>query len=210
MSDHDEIAPDVDGWARAHGFTPSGQQVGGATPFLRLGMMDVTDDAYQGTVGGREALLSELSIESPDASEAFGGSGGVASQFTLLLVAADAGAWPRLTLHPAHFGDHDWVGRLLRQDRAVSGLGERFDQHYRVIASTEIPDRQLHELFDQRFQDWCLQQDDLVMDVEAHPGHGGYLMVATAGFGIGDQRLDTLLEQTEHVLEQFAATSHPL
>ena len=36
-----EIAPDVDGWARGHGFEPSNEEIGGATPLLRLGFLDV-------------------------------------------------------------------------------------------------------------------------------------------------------------------------
>jgi hypothetical protein len=213
MSD-DEIAPDVDGWARAHGFSPSDQQIGGATPFLRLGMMDVTDDSYEGTVSGLPAWLTEFSIGSPSASEAFGGIGVTANQFTLLLVAVDAGAWPRLTVHPVHFSGNDWIGRLLHRDRAVDGLGDRFDHRYRVIASTSISDEQLHELFGSGFAEWCLEQDDLVVDVEHHgsdhESDHDYLMVATGGIGIGDQGLDTLLAQTEHVLEAFGRTTHPL
>jgi hypothetical protein len=209
MSD-DEIAPAVDGWARAHGFSPSDQQIGGATPFLRLGMLDVTDDSYQGNVSGLPAWLSEFSIGSPGASEAFGGAGVTANQFTLLLVSVDATAWPRLTVHPAHFSDHDWIGRLLHHDRAVHGLGDRFDHRYRVIAATSIPDQQVHELFGSGFAGWCLEQDDLVVDVEHHEPEHDYLLVATSGIGIGDQRLDTLLSQTEHVLEAFRTTAHPL
>jgi hypothetical protein len=209
MSD-DEIAPDLDSWARAHGFDPTDQQIGGATPFLSLGLMDVTYDCYQGTVAGLPAWLSEFSIGSPSASEAFGGTGVTDNQFTLLLVSVDAAAWPRLTVHPAQFSDHDWIGRLLHRDRAVQGLGDRFDDRYRVIAATSIPDQQLQELFSGGFAAWYLEQDDLVVDVEHHGSDHDYLLVATGGVGIGGARLDALLAQTEHVLEAFARTAHPL
>lgn len=208
MSEGDEIAPDIDGWAQAHDFTPTDQQIGGATPFLRLGMMAVTDDAYEGSVSGRPAWLTEFSIGSPDASEAFGGAGVSLNAFTLLLVAVDASAWPRLTIHPVQFSDHNWIGRLLHRDRAVEGLA--FDHRYRVIAATSIPDEQVHQLFDDEFVAWFLAQDDLVLDVESHPGEGDYLMVATNGIGVGDERLDALLSQTAHVLDRFGTTGHPL
>ena len=69
----DEVAPDIDVWARAHGFEPSDEQIGGSTPLLRLGVSDVTATAYLGPVGDHQALLSEFSIGSPGVSDAFGG-----------------------------------------------------------------------------------------------------------------------------------------
>ncbi len=60
-----EIEPDIDGWARSHGFQPSKEEIAGATPLLRLGFLDVTDDVYRGLVGDHEALLAEFSVGSP-------------------------------------------------------------------------------------------------------------------------------------------------
>jgi hypothetical protein len=49
-----------------------------------------------------------------------------------------------------------------------------------------------------------------VVDVVHHGSDHDYLLVATGGVGIGGARLDALLAQTEHVLEAFARTAHPL
>lgn len=201
----DETESDIGGWAHAHGFEPTGERIEGATPLLRLGDLDTTDDSYRGTIAGSEAILAEFSVGTPDATQAFGGGGIDSTGFTLFLVGVDASAWPRLTVHPSGFSDHDWVKRLLHIDRRVATISREMDERYRVIASVDIPDSQLRELLSQRLIEWWLAQDqDLVVDIENHPPSGGYLTVAHLGIGIGDSELTTLYRQTERLLGALA------
>jgi hypothetical protein len=202
----DEIAPDIDAWARAHGFEPSEQQIGGSTPLLRLGVSDVTATAYLGPVGEHEALLSEFSIGSPGFSDAFGGSGTSSTWFTLFLFSVDASRIHRLTIHPSDFSDRDWVGRLLRQDRRIDEISPDFDERYRVIASTDAPSDRIGAFFDSTFVAWLLSQGELAIDIEDHGEHGGYLVVARVGIGLADADLDALRSQAEHVASHATAT----
>jgi hypothetical protein len=201
----DEIAGDIDAWARSHGFEPSDEQIGGATPLLRQGVMDSTADAYAGDVGGRRALLAEFAVGSPDASEMFGGSGVSSTWFTLFLFSVDASRLKRLTIHPTRFTDGDWIGRLLHRDHRVATVRDDFDQRYRAIASGEAPDEQVAAFLDAAFVDWLLAQDELAIDIEHHDEHGGYLVVARSGIGIGDEALDLLQQQAGYVAEHAAA-----
>jgi hypothetical protein len=201
------VRPDVDAWARDHGFRASREEVAGATPLLRLGELDTTDDAYRGSVGDSEALLVEFSIGSPGPSQAFGGVGLESTGFTLFLVGVDATRWPRVTVHPSRFSDHDWIRRALGDDR-VAAIDRRFDDRYRVIASNDITDDQLRTLFTDDIVDWWLDQTpELIVDVEDHHDHGGYLAVAHLGIGIGDDQLTALYEQAERVLAAYVAAN---
>src|SRR6185437_14360464 len=44
----DDLRPDIEAWALANGFEVSSADVTGATPLLRTGALDTTDDAYMG------------------------------------------------------------------------------------------------------------------------------------------------------------------
>jgi hypothetical protein len=206
VNEADEIAPDIDAWARAHGFEPSEQQIGGSTPLLRLGVSDVTATAYAGPVGEHRALLSEFSIGSPGLSDAFGGSGTSSTWFTLFLFQMDASRIHRLTIHPSHFSDRDWVGRLLHQDRLIDDIGGGFDDRYRVIASTDARPETIAALLDAAFVTWLLSQGELAIDIEDHDEHGGYLVVARAGIGLAAAELDALLGQADHVVRHVLKT----
>lgn len=204
----EDLRPDVDGWARAHGFEPSGDQVGGTTPLLRLGMVDTTDDTYRGEVDGHETILAEFSVGSPDWSEAFAGGGVDSNGFTLFLTFVDASRWPRLTVHPSRFSDHDWAKRLLHADHRIHTLSERMDERYRVVASTRIPADQLSRLFTADLIEWWLAQEpDVIVDIEDHGEGAGFLTVAHLGIGIGDEALTALHGQAAHVLAAFSAVA---
>jgi hypothetical protein len=115
----------------------------------------------------------------------------------------DASRWPRLTVHPARFSDHDWVRRALGHDRAVT-TNSRLDEQYRVIAAQDISDDQLRELFTESLVSWWLAQEpEVIMDVEDHGEHGGYLAVAHLGIGIGNDQLTMLYEQAKYLLAAY-------
>jgi hypothetical protein len=202
----DEIAPDIDVWARAHGFEPSDQEIAGTTPLLRLGVSDVTATAYVGDVGERQALLSEFSIGSPGVSDAFGGSSNSSTWFTLFLFAVDASHVHRLTIHPTHFSDHERLGRFLHHSQLIEDIGPEFDERYRVIASTDVSRERISAVLDQEFIEWLLAQGELAIDVEDHGKHGGYLVVARAGIGLADGELDELMAQADHVASHVDAS----
>lgn len=200
----DELLPDIDAWASAHGFAACNTQISGATPLLRLGELDTTDDAYEGEVGGQAAYLAEFSIGSPNITAEFAADGIQSEAFTLFLVNVDAARWPRLTVHPSSYPDHDILKRLLHIDHRVHTVSPEMDDRYRVIAASAIPDRQLADLFTPDLVAWWLAQSpEISVDVEDHDGTG-YLSVARAGLGIGDAGLDQLLAQTARLLGVFA------
>jgi hypothetical protein len=200
----EEPRPDIDAWAEAHGFTPSDDQVGGTTQLLDLGMIDTTDAAYRGAVDGHEAVLAEFSVGSPDWSEAFGGWGVDSTGFTVFLLFVDASRWPRLTVHPSAFSEHDWARRLLRADRRVHTSSEGMDERYRIVASRDIPDEQLAAVLTPELVEWWVSQDpEVLLDIEDHGEAGGFLTVARLGMGIGDEALTRLQAQTAHLVNAF-------
>ena len=199
-----EPRPDIDAWAEAHGFTPSDDQVGGTTQLLDLGMIDTTDAAYRGAVDGHEAVLAEFSVGSPDWSEAFGGWGVDSTGFTVFLLFVDASRWPRLTVHPSAFSEHDWARRLLRADRRVHTSSEGMDERYRIVASRDIPDEQLAAVLTPELVEWWVSQDpEVLLDIEDHGEEGGFLTVARLGMGIGDEALSRLQAQTARLVNAF-------
>ena len=56
----DEPRTALDTWANAHGYTPSDEQIGGATPLLRSGLIDTTDQVYRGRLEDRDVLVAEF------------------------------------------------------------------------------------------------------------------------------------------------------
>jgi hypothetical protein len=154
------------------------------------------------------AILAEFSVGSPDWSEAFAASGIRSSGFTLLLIFVDASPWPRLTVHPSRFNDHDWARRLLGADHRVHTLSERMDERYRVVASARIGADRLGRLFTPELIEWWLaQESEVLVDVEDHGDGAGFLTVAQLGIGIGDEALTTLQGQASHLLAAFAAVT---
>jgi len=202
----EELLPEVDAWARAHGFAPFADQIGDPTPLLRLGEFGTTDDAYRGEIAGHDAILAEYSIGSPNLTAEFGGDGMSTQGFTLFLVTLDAAAWPRLTVRPSSYPDRDFFKRVLHRDHRVHTVSPEMNDRYRVTAATGISDAQLAALFTPELVEWWVRQTpEISVDIEDHGEHGGYLSVAHAGFGIGDAALDQLLEQTTRLVAAFTA-----
>jgi hypothetical protein len=202
----EESLTDIEAWARAHDFTPSDDQISGATPLLRLGELDTTDDAYKGTVDRHDAWLAEFSIGSPNLTAEFGGDGINSEAFTLFLVSVDASRWPRLTVHPSHYPDHDLIRRAFHVDHRVHTVSPVMDARYRVLAATETPDDQLDELFTPELIAWWLAQDpEISVDIERHEGQDGYLTVAHHDLGLDDSALNQLFEQTRRMLAAISS-----
>jgi hypothetical protein len=188
----DEIASDIDGWARAHGFTPIEWTPSGETPLLREGVLDIAADAYTGPVEGRDdAILSEYSVGSPGASEVIGGGGVDSSWYTMyLLVIADPG-YRRLTIHPHALADRDWWNRLRGRDHRREIGDDEFDRSHQVIASSDLDEAGVADVI-APLRPILASLPDLLIEVESHDGVGSWLLVAHPGIGIGDERLDAL------------------
>jgi hypothetical protein len=200
----DEIEPDIEAWATAHGFAASDRELAGQTPLLRAGMVDITADAYEGEIAGHDALLAELSIASPGLSDAFGGSGVDGVWFTLFAVSVERPGWRRLMVRPHAVSEGDWIKRLLREDRRVHDIAPGFDERYHVIASTSIPDAELRAFFDDEVVAALLRHGDVVCELEADE-LDSTLVVAREGIGVGDTVLDALLEQALLLTERLEA-----
>ena len=208
MSDREQdISLDIEDFAEAQGMQPSDRPLGDATPFLRLCMMDFAGRTYEGTLDGREAQLAEFSIDSPGASEAFGGSGVSGNWFTLFLVKVDVPEWPRLTVHPAAFSE-GWFTRLFhRDDHRVHGFSDPFDDRYRVRAANDVTDDQVHGLLDADLVSWYLEQGELVFDVESNVETGDSVVVARRGMGLARAELEQLLGETRHLIDRITQPS---
>jgi hypothetical protein len=201
----DQPTGDLPAFAADHGFQPSDRRLAGQTPLLRLGLVDVTLQAYEGQVHGHEALLTEFAIGSPDATAMLGGMGVNDSWFTLFLISVSAPRWPRLTVHPEHYSEGDWLSRLLhRDDHRVRGISPEFDGKYKVRVSNDVSDEQVDALFSEDFIRWCLDQPELVFDVENDVETGDSLVVAWRGAGLPRSSLEHLLGQAEHLVDEFS------
>jgi hypothetical protein len=196
----DEIAPDIDAWATAHGFAAAEWAPPGRTPLLREGVFDVAGSSYTGAVDGRDALLAEFSIGSPGASEVIGGGGVDSDWFTLFLVSIGDTGYRRLTIHPHDIGDRDWWNRLLGRDSRRETGDEAFDERHQVIASSDLDDARCDELIGS-LGDVLAGSPDLMIEVE-HDADSGVtsLLVALPGIGIGDERLSALQAACERAL----------
>jgi hypothetical protein len=208
MSDREQdISLDIEDFAQAQGMQPSDRPLGDATPFLRLGMMDYAGRTYEGTLDGRDALLAEFAIDSPGASEAFGGSGVSDNWFTLFLVKVDAPDWPRLTVHPSGFSE-GWFTRIFhRDDHRVQGFSDPFDDRYRVRAANDVTDDEVHGLLDSELVAWYLEQGELVFDVESNVETGDSVVVARRGMGLSKAELERLLDETRHLIGRITQPS---
>jgi hypothetical protein len=105
---------------------------------------------------------------------------------------------------PEPLPDHDIVKRVLHIDHRIHTISPEMDARYRVLAASAISDRQPSDLFTPDLAAWWLAQSpEISVDIEDHPG-GGYLTVAHAGLGIGDDGIDQLFGQTAGLLAAFA------
>jgi len=188
----DEIAPDIDGWATAHGFTEAEWAPRGRTPLLREGVFDVAGSCYSGTVDARDVVLAEYSIGSPGASEVIGGGGMDSDWFTLLLAEITDTGYRRLTIHPHGLGDRDWWNRLRGRDSRRETGDESFDDGHQVIASSDLDDDEFGRLID-ALRDVLSALPDLLIEVERDPDSDVMsLLVALPGLGLENERLDAL------------------
>lgn len=198
-----EIAPGIEAWAGANGFAASGDQLGGATPFLRLGELVTTDSCYRGELAGRPAWVGEIWIGSPNLSAEFGGDGITGQGFTVALVRVDAGAWPRLSVRPAPYPDHDLLRRAARLDRRAHPASAEMDERYRVLVAREVSDERLGALLTPELTEWWLAQDPrIAVDVEDHPDAGeGFLSVAREGIALDEDEVAALVAQAARLAE---------
>jgi hypothetical protein len=197
----DETVTGIEEWASANGFAATDDQLGGATPFLRLGELVTTDSCYGGEIDGQRAWVGEVSIGSPNLSAEFGGDGISGQNFTVVLVSVDAGAWPRLTVHPSRYPDRDLLRRAVRLDHRVHTVSPAMDERYRVIAARGISDARLAGLLTADLADWWLAQDpEITVDVEDHGDDGGFLSVAREGVALGSDELAVLAGQAARLL----------
>jgi hypothetical protein len=191
-----DTAPGIEVWAGEHGFAAADDQLAGATPFLRLGELVTTDSCYSGEIAGQPAWVGEISIGSPNLSAEFGGDGISSQSFTVALVRIDAGAWPRLSVHPSRYPGRDLLRRAAGLDHRVHPVSPALDERYRVIAAREISDERLAALLTPDVTEWWLQQDpEIAVDVEDHGDDGGFLSIAREGVALDAEDIGVLAGQ---------------
>jgi hypothetical protein len=196
-----DTAPGIDVWAGEHGFVAAADQLAGATPFLRVGELVTTDSCYSGEIGGQAAWVGEISVGSPNLSAEFGGDGISSQSFTVALVRVDAGAWPRLSVHPGRYPGRDLLRRAAGLDHRVHPVSPALDERYRVIAAREISDERLAALLTPALTDWWLTQDpEIAVDVEDHGDEGGFLSVAREGVALDAADVGVLAGQAERLV----------
>lgn len=197
----DERTP-IAAWAEARGLRPSTRELRGETPLLRQGLVEVAADAHEGELDGRRALAFELFIDATGLPLA-GDTGISSSEFTAIMVAVDAPAWPRVTVHPAEFSESDWLSRLLRHDdHRVRRVDPDFDRRYRLRVADSTPDEGVELLRSPEFVSWVLAQPTLVVDVENNVDTGDSLVVAAPGAATA-AILDRLADQASWLASFF-------
>jgi hypothetical protein len=190
-------------WARAHGLTASQRTLKGETPLLRQGLVDVATDVHEGELDGRPARIFSLYVDAPGLP-LFGETSTTTAAFTVLLVAVDAPAWPRVTIHPAEFPEDNWLTRVLRHDdHRVRDLGPAFDERFRVRVADSTPKDAVDRLASSELIEWCLGQPDLIFDLENNVDTGDSLVVAAPGDEVDEAGLDRLVEQARWLARWF-------
>lgn len=207
VADDDTQTPLTE-WAEAHGFAPTERKPEGETPFLRLGMMQVASDSHEGSLDAHPALVSEFWIDGAGIP-GFGDTAIQGAPYTVLVVGIDAPQWPRLTVHPAGFGEQDWLTHLLHhEDHRLRSIDPDFDHRFRSRVANTVADDQVEALFQPDFVAWCLDQPELLFDVENNDETGDSLVVAAAGLVGEGASADLLVAQARELftrLEQPAA-----
>ncbi len=190
-------------WAGAHGLTASQRELKGETPLLRQGLVDVATDVHEGELDGRPARIFSLYVDAPGLP-LFGDTSTTTASFTVLLVAVDAPAWPRVTIHPADFPEDNWLTRVLRHDdHRVRDLGPAFDERFRVRVAHSTPKDAVDRLASSELIAWCLGQPDLIFDLENNVDTGDSLVVAAPGDDVDEAALDRLAEQAGWLARWF-------
>ena len=203
MADADTDATALARWAAAHGLAPSERKLDGETPLLRQGVMDVATDLHEGELDDRPARIFTLYVDAPGLP-LLGDTGTTTTAFTVLLVAVDAPAWPRVTIHPAEFSEDNWLTRLLRHDdHRVRDVGPEFDRRYRLRVADSTPDDAIDRLRAPELVTWCIDQPSLIFDLENNVDTGDSLVVAAAGDDVDEAALDALAEQARWLAAWF-------
>jgi hypothetical protein len=195
MSDSDTDATALARWAAAHGFASSERKLEGETPLLRQGLVDVATDVHEGELDGRPARIFSLYVDAPGLP-LFGDTSTTTTSFTVLLVAVDAPAWPRVTIHPAEFPEDNWLTRVLRHDdHRVRDVSPAFDERFRLRVADSTPEDAVERLVSSELAAWCLEQPGLIFDLENNVGTGDSLVVAAPGDDVDEAALDRLADQ---------------
>ena len=195
MSDSDTDATALARWAAAHGFASSERKLEGETPLLRQGLVDVATDVHEGELDGRPARIFSLYVDAPGLP-LFGDTSTTTTSFTVLLVAVDAPAWPRVTIHPAEFPEDNWLTRVLRHDdHRVRDVSPAFDERFRLRVADSTPEDAVERLVSSELAAWCLEQPTLIFDLENNVGTGDSLVVAAPGDDVDEAALDRLADQ---------------
>jgi len=195
MSDSDTDATALARWAAAHGFASSERKLEGETPLLRQGLVDVATDVHEGELDGRPARIFSLYVDAPGLP-LFGDTSTTTTSFTVLLVAVDAPAWPRVTIHPAEFPEDNWLTRVLRHDdHRVRDVSPAFDERFRLRVADSTPEDAVERLVSSELASWCLEQPGLIFDLENNVGTGDSLVVAAPGDDVDEAALDRLADQ---------------
>jgi hypothetical protein len=203
MSDSSHDATALERWAAGHGFTPSERRLEGETPLLRQGMVDVATDVHEGELDGRPARVFDLYVDAAGMPVP-GDTGLTTAAFTVLLVEVDAPGWPRVTIHPAEFSDGSWLTRLLHHDdHRVRDVGPAFDARYRLRVADSTPEDAVDRLLASDLIAWCVEQPNLIFDLENNVDTGDSLVVAAPGDEVDEADIDRLADQARRLAGWF-------
>ena len=206
MSDSDTDATALARWAAAHGFASSERKLEGETPLLRQGLVDVATDVHEGELDGRPARIFSLYVDAPGLP-LFGDTSTTTTSFTVLLVAVDAPAWPRVTIHPAEFPEDNWLTRVLRHDdHRVRDVSPAFDDRFRLRVADSTPEDAIDRLVSSELAAWCLEQPGLIFDLENNFDTGDSLVVAAPGDDVDEAALDRLADQARWLGRWFESS----
>jgi hypothetical protein len=185
-------------WGRSHDLRFADvPDLGRGTPLLREGDVQLALNGLTGTLDGLPLLLCQYTYTIVEQTP---GEPNAEAPFTLVRVRGLKTPINRLTLHPiagldrANPAEH---GPAIKGDRIVELESSDLHRHYRLEVQRDVPDVAVRQLFEPSFVVWCVDQGDVLFELER-----GELVVALREHLSDGEWLEFLLERSRFVLQR--------
>jgi hypothetical protein len=198
-------------WGGTHGLAfVESPSIGAGTPLLRQGDERKAENGLVGDVDGHPAMICHYTYTVvTDGTD----SNGVQTRqetdhpFTVARLDDVRTTIARMTLHPRNVLDRGWLDgadSALTSNRVVELESTDLQRRYKLEVGDDVPDMQVRQIFEPTFIVWCLDQEDVLFELE-----NGELLVAVKHHLSEQGPLDALLEQSRAVLQRIAAATAP-
>jgi hypothetical protein len=198
-------------WGAALGLSfVESPELGSGTPLLRQGDERKAENGLVGDLDGHPALLCHYTYTVVTYSTDSNGARTRQESnhpFTVMRLGDIRTTVARMTMHPRSVLDRGWLDRAdsaLTSNRVVELESTDLQRRYKLEVGDDVPDMQVRQVFEPTFIVWCLDQKDVLFELE-----NGELLVAVKHHLCEQGPLDALLEQSRAVLTRIAAASAP-